>query len=334
MKRSLSDGHSCLNFRSLIWLKNPHKFSFWSIKLSMICFLSVGLVLVSGARAASVVRTDGIVSLQGLEAVSKHTEDWISPDTAPDQRLTLQEINILDKILSRDEKGRRDAEEEIDAWNLHVYEKLQSQLVSDERRARVVIMSYETFWSEVDVEHEKAAKTWTALGISVLFYRKQSGDFDIGDVIERVSDLARHKAAQVDVLLEDHATYMEEAFMQPHFMDVLWKVYRTNKLFRFAVLTCRGKETLDDLQQFANTVEPQKYKPIYENLNAFGAGPDFQTLIFPTESGIKVSDGHNGKGIYSQANGEREKDIERRLNLFFNFEAFDDFEEDEDDLRT
>ena len=70
--------------------------------------------------------------------------------------------------------------------------------------------------------------------IDVLFYRQQVGEYDVGDVIKRVSDLAFEKMVEADVLLEDHRTYMDDMFRLEHFMEVISDVYKKNKEIRSA----------------------------------------------------------------------------------------------------
>ena len=113
-----------------------------------------------------------------------------------------------------------------------------------------------------DYEHLKAASAWTELGMHVFFYQYERGKFDIGDAIHRLSGLARNRNAQLDVLLEDHNTGMEVAFVQEHFLEVIREVYELNEqneqtgvgsLVRFAVLTCNGPGAFEKLKYLANS---------------------------------------------------------------------------------
>merc|ERR1712146_357984 len=97
---------------------------------------------------------------------------------------------------------------------------------------------------------------------------------------------ALRAGAQVDVLLEDHVSSMPEAFTQPHVLEVLQNVYHRNKLFRLGILTCRGKEALNDFQSELLGLAPPEAKLIFANMNEFKAGPDFKILVLPTEGPI------------------------------------------------
>ena len=181
------------------------------------------------------------------------------------------------------------------------------------------------YLNQIDSEHMTAAATWVALDIDVLFYQKQGGKFDVGDIIKRVSDLGLQHSGQVDVLLEDHCSFMPQLFAQPHFLDVLRNVYHDNKLFRFGILTCWGRGVLHQLRQEALSCDGTGPRapcgenlPIFDNLNGSSAGPNFQTLIFPTGDSIRVGDGLRGKGVYQRQgySYRRSRDIEKQLNDF------------------
>ena len=144
-------------------------------------------------------------------------------------------------------------------------------------------MSYEEPSGVFDREHINAAKVWIGLGVDVLFYRYQMGEFDVGDMIGIVSDLALRQGAEADVVLEDHCTYMRPMAQQPHFKEVLRSVYADNDSFRLAILTCMGTSTHRMLTNLGTTLTWHKDGPPtmeghceYENANHEAAGPNVE----------------------------------------------------------
>ena len=318
----------------------------WAVIVLVVLPASVGLV----------VRFDGSNPSEGVALVDHPTETSIRPSREEWIRRRLKHLqNLRSQRLETGWVGNA-VDYAIDVFNSDAYENLKAQF-SEEGRGRVVIMSYATpSPSCIDGEHINAAATWIRLGIDVLFYRQQVGEYDVGDVMKRVSDLAFEKMVEADVLLEDHRTYMDDMFRLEHFMEVISDVYKKNKeirsaefsksssagpLVKLAILTCSGAETLTELKNMGGRARRKAYKPIYDSLNDLAAGPN-RTLVLPTGPQLKVGNfkapqgtksvlrpeyigQHLGNGIY-QRGLYRLCDIEAKVNVFFNVKVFSEEE--------